>query len=176
MLILLCFSVVLGWAGFQQIKPSEKTCLVWHICFWVTVFVVPAVEVTTDLDALVCGVLAWSSLAEDHWPAQCEAGLWLGCCPHALMLLYPVGQEGKCPTATVPVPQLPKKSVSCVVSVHVGQPDCSQDFWMDFNLWGNVWNTTFALKGVLSNCFSLLIERINHSPFSSFLVFLLFIK
>lgn len=36
--------------------------LVWHICFWVTVFVVHAVEVTTDLDALVCGLLAWSSL------------------------------------------------------------------------------------------------------------------
>lgn len=46
----------------------------------------------------------------------------------------------------VPVPQLPEKSV--IVSVLVGQPDCSPGFWVDFNLRGmysSVWDTAFAL-------------------------------
>lgn len=150
MLILLCFSVVLGWAGLQQIKPSE-TCLFrpgvarlllghglycsccrgnnrsWYLGVWGPAMVFPLGQRITE-------------------PAQYEAGLWLGCYPHSLMFLYPVGQEGKCPTATVPVPQLAKKSVCWVASVLVGQPDCSPGFWVNFNLRGNVWNTAFALK------------------------------
>lgn len=85
------------------------------------------------------------------------------------------GAGGKMPHCYFHVPQLPKKSV--VVSVLVGQPNCSPGFWVHFNsreMYSNVWNTAFALKGMLSSCFRLLVERISHSPSLSFLLFLLF--
>lgn len=178
MLILLCFSVVLGWAGLQQIKPSE-TCLFrpgvaclllghgfccsccrgnnrsWCLAVWG-----PVMPVLWGLPSgaaqmrLHCG---WSAFFI-HW---CFYILWdrRENAPLIPSLCY------NCP-----------RNVSWVVSVLVGQPDCSPGFWVEFNLRGNVWNTAFALKGMLCNCFRLLFERINHSQFSSFLLSLLFIK
>lgn len=100
MLIILCFSVVLGWAGLQQMKPSE-TCLFRPgvACLLLCHGICSCCRGNNRSWCLGvwCPVIGLPSE-----PAQCEAGLWLGCYLHALMFLHPVEQEGKMPHCYCP--------------------------------------------------------------------------
>lgn len=108
--------------------------------------------------------------AEDHWAStvwSCIVAGMLSSCPDVFISC---GAGGKMPHRYCPCTTAGQEVCLLGSFCPCWAARLQPSFLVYFNLKGNVSNTAFTLKGMLSSCFRLLVERINHSLFFLFFI------